>query len=632
MLEAIRSRSQGWIAKTILVLITVPFALFGVDSYLRNAGSKATVAEVNGDVISVQEFNKSLQDARNQQKDDPNFLQNPEARRSVLDKMITKRLLQQEVKRGGYLVTDEQLSTLIVNLPEFQGKDGTFSQDTYDKLLAANGMTPKGFEAMMRRDLLVQQMRDGIVSTAFTPDALVDVALHAKHQLREISVATLQADSFADQAKVNPADVKSYYDKHQDEFRRPEQVRLEFLVLSVGNIVLTTTVTDDEIKDFYQQNASKYQGDESRRASHILIAFGSKPDAAAKAAAKKKALEVLAEVKKSPDKFAELAKKYSQDPGSADKGGDLGFSKRGDGMVKPFEDALFGMSPGSISGLVETEFGYHIIKLSEVKGSAQTYDQVRNQIRGELMTQKALSKFADVAETFSNTVYEQSTSLEPAAKANHLEVQKSGWMSREDVAGFFKNNDKLAAAVFSDEVLKDKRNTEAVEIAPNTLAAARVIESRPPSIKPFDDVKADIEAALKKQQSAMLALQKGQKSLDILKQGGTVADLSWSSPLSIERSNAQSISASVVEKAFRMDTSKLPAYAGSSAIDGSFVLVKVSGVADGLKDMNAEDKKTAIGRYNGALGSEYFMAYVKSLRDRAKITINNSLVVNKDAS
>jgi peptidyl-prolyl cis-trans isomerase D len=205
-------------------------------------------------------------------------------------------------------------------------------------------------------------------------------------------------------------------------------------------------------------------------------------------------------------------------------------------------------------------------------------------------------------------------------------------MSREDVAGFFKNNDKLAAAVFSDEVLKDKRNTEAVEIAPNTLAAARVIESRPPSIKPFDDVKADIEAALKKQQSAMLALQKGQKSLDILKQGGTVADLSWSSPLSIERSNAQSISASVVEKAFRMDTSKLPAYAGSSAIDGSFVLVKVSGVADGLKDMNAEDKKTAIGRYNGALGSEYFMAYVKSLRDRAKITINNSLVVNKDAS
>ena len=632
MLEAIRSRSQGWIAKVILVLITVPFALFGVDSYLRNAGSKAAVAEVNGNAISVQEFNKSLQDARTQQKDDPNFIQNPEVRRSILDKMITQRLLQSEVKRGGYLVTDEQLSNLIVSMPEFQGKDGTFSQDTYDKLLAQNAMTPRGFEAMMRRDLLVQQLRDGIVSTAFTPDALVDVALRAKHQLREISVATLQSDSFSDLAKVDPADVKAYYDKHQDEFRRPEQVRMQFLVLSVNNLILTTTVTDDEIKDFYQQNANKYQGDESRRASHILIAFGSKTDAASKAAAKKKALEVLAEVKKSPDKFAELAKKYSQDPGSADKGGDLGFSKRGDGMVKPFEDALFSMSPGSISDLVETEFGYHIIKLSEVKGTAQTFDQVRNQIRGELMSQKALSKFADVAEAFSNTVYEQSASLEPAAKANHLEVQTSGWLSRDDVASFFKNNDKLATLVFSDEVLKNKRNTEAVEIAPNTLAAARVVESRPPSIKPFEDVKADIEAALKKQQAAKLALQKGEKSLEILKQGGSVADLSWSSPLSVERSNAQSISTSVVLKAFQMDTTKLPAYAGSVALDGSYVLIKVSAVEDGVKSMNAEDKKAAIARYNGALGSEYFLAYVKSLRNRAKITINSSLLGSKDTN
>ncbi len=632
MLEAIRSRSQGWIAKVILVLITVPFALFGVDSYLRNAGSKATVAEVNGNAISVQEFNKSLQDARTQQKDDPNFIQNPEVRRSILDKMITQRLLQSEVKRGGYLVTDEQLSNLIVTMPEFQGKDGTFSQDAYDKLLAANGMTPRGFEAMMRRDLLVQQLRDGIVSTAFTPDALVDVALRAKHQLREVSVATLQSDSFSDLAKVDPADVKAYYDKHQDEFRRPEQVRMQFLVLSVNNLILTTTVTDDEIKDFYQQNANKYQGDESRRASHILIAFGSQKDAASKAAAKKKALEVLAEVKKSPGKFAELAKKYSQDPGSADKGGDLGFSKRGDGMVKPFEDALFAMSPGSVSDLVETEFGYHIIKLSEVKGTAQTYDQVRNQIRGELMSQKALSKFADVAEAFSNTVYEQSASLEPAAKANHLEVQTSGWLSRDDVASFFKNNDKLATLVFSDEVLKNKRNTEAVEIAPNTLAAARVVESRPPSIKPFDEVKADIEAALKKQQAAKLALQKGEKSLEILKQGGSVSDLSWSSPLSVERSNAQSISTSVVLKAFQMDTSKLPAYAGSVALDGSYVLIKVSAVEDGVKSMNAEDKKATIARYNGALGSEYFLAYVKSLRNRAKITINNSLLGSKDTN
>jgi peptidyl-prolyl cis-trans isomerase D len=627
MLEVIRSRP--WIVKAIMIVITVPFALFGVDTYLRNAGTKAAVAEVNGDAISVQEFNKSMQDARSDQKADPNYMQNPDVQRSVLDKMITRRLLQGEVKRGGYTVSDEQLSSLIVSMPEFQGKDGKFSQDEYDKLLAANGMTPSQFEGMMRRDLLVQQMRDGIVSTAFTPDPLVDLALRAKHQLRDISVATILADSFSDKAKIDPAEVKAYYDKHQDDFRRPEQVRLDFLVLSVSNLILSTTVTEDEIKDFYQQNASKFQGDESRRASHILIAFPPKADAAAKAEAKKKALQVLAEVKKSPNKFVELAKKYSQDPGSADKGGDLGFTKRGEGMVKPFEDALFAMSPGSVSDLVETEFGYHIIKLSEVKGSAQTYDQVKNQIRGELMNQKALSKFAEVAESFSNTVYEQSASLDPAAKANHLEVQRSGWLSREDAARFFKNSDKLASAIFSDEVMKNKRNTEAVEIAPNTLAAARVVESRPPSIKPFEEVKADIEEAMKKDQAAKLARAEGEKSLAILKQGGAVAGLSWSSPVSTERGEAQGLSPSVVTKAFQMDASTLPAYAGSVALDGSYVLIKVGAVADGLKDMSAEDRKAAVAKYNAALGSEYFLAYVKSLRNRAKVTINNSLLGSK---
>lgn len=627
MLEVIRSRP--WIIKVIMVVITVPFALFGVDTYLRNAGTKAEVAEVNGDAISVQEFNKSMQDARSEQKADPNYMQNPDVQRSVLDKMITRRLLQGEVKRGGYTVSDEQLSNLIVSMPEFQGKDGKFSQDEYDKLLAANGMTPSQFEGMMRRDLLVQQMRDGIVSTAFTSDALVDLALQAKHQLRDISVATLLADGFSDKAKIDPVEVKAYYDKHQDEFRRPEQVRLEFLVLSVSNLILSMTVTEDEIKDFYQQNASKFQGDESRRASHILIAFPPKADAAAKAEAKKKALQVLAEVKKSPNKFAEFAKKYSQDPGSADKGGDLGFTKRGEGMVKPFEDALFAMSPGSVSDPVETEFGYHIIKLSEVKGSAQTYDQVKNQIRGELMNQKALSKFAEVAESFSNTVYEQSASLEPAAKANHLEVQKSGWLSRDEAARFFKNSDKLAAAIFSDETMKNKRNTEAVEIAPNTLAAARVVDRRPPSIKPFEEVKGDIEEAMKKDQAAKMARAEGEKSLATLKQGGSVADLSWSSPVTIERSDAQGLSPSVVTKAFQMDTSKLPAYAGSVAVDGSYVLIKVGAVADGLKGMNADDRKAAIAKYNAALGSEYFLAYVKSLRNRAKITINNSLLGSK---
>ncbi|HEY3327855.1 MAG TPA: SurA N-terminal domain-containing protein, partial [Novimethylophilus sp.] len=526
MLEAIRERSQSWIAKLILAMITVPFALWGVDSYLRQAGSNVAVAKVNGESVTVQQFSKSLQELRDSMKEkaDAGFMENPEVRSAVLDKLINARLLAAEVRRGGYAISDEQLSKTIITMPEFQ-KDGQFSQDAYDKILAANGLTPSRFEAVMRGDLLTQQVRNSISRLAFAPHAVADNALRVQHQLREVSVYSFRPGDFLSQAKVESAELKAYYDKHQDEFRVPEQVKLDFAVLSANSLIASMQISDAEAKKFYDDNAAKFQGDEERRASHILIAFGAGKDEAAKAAAKKKAQEVWAEAKKSPEKFAVLAKKYSQDPGSAANGGDLGPIKRGL-MVKPFEDTVFGMAPGSISDPVETEFGYHIIKLMEVKGAAQSFDQVRGQIRAELMYQKALAKFAEAAESFSNTVYEQSASLEPAAKEHNLQIQKSDWMSREDAAKFFKN-DKLAGQIFSDEVRKEKRNTEAVEVTPNTLVAARVAEARAASMKSFDEVKAGIEDKLKHVQAARLAMQQGEKVLADLKKGGTAASVGW---------------------------------------------------------------------------------------------------------
>lgn len=631
MLEAIRERQQSWIAKLILALITVPFALWGVDSYLKQAGSSVAVAEVNGSAITVQQFGKALQNLRDSMKDnaDPNFLENPEVRHAVLDKLINARLLATEVKRGGYMISDEQLSKIIVTMPEFQ-KDGQFSQELYDQILTANGMTPSRFESSMRGDLLTQQVRDSISGLAFVPHAVPEHSMQVQKQLREVSTATIRADEYLPQAKVDPADVKAYYDKHQDEFRIPEQVKIEFVVLSAGNLVAAQQVTDEEAKKFYEENSSKFQGDEERRASHILIAFGAGKDDAAKAAAKKKVQEVLAEIKKSPAKFDELAKKYSQDPGSAANGGDLGPIKRGV-MVKPFEEAVFGMSPGSVSEPIETEFGYHIIKLTGVTGAAQGFDQAKVQIRAELMYQKALAKFAEVAESFSNTVYEQSSSLEPAAQAQHLFVQKSDWLSQADVAKFFKDSQKIAASVFSDEVRKDKRNTEVVEIAANTLAAARVFDARPSSIKPFETVKAAIEDSLKHVQAAKLAGQQGEKVLAELKKGGDGATLGWTTPVLADRKNAQGLTDGVLQQAFRMDVSKLPAYVGAAAKDGGYVLIRVSTVEDGMKDIDAEGKKAANAEYTAYLAGEYLASYLKSLREKAKITINQQLVNAKSA-
>lgn len=629
MLEAIRERQQSWIAKLILALITVPFALWGVDSYLKQAGSSVAVAKVNGEPITVQQFSKALQNLRDSMKEnaDPNFLDNPEVRQAILDKLINARLLAAEVKRGGYMISDEQLSKIIVSMPEFQ-KDGQFSQELYDQVLTANGMTPSRFESSMRGDLLTQQVRDSISGLAFVPHAVPEHSMQVQKQLREVSTTTIRADEYLPQAKVDPAEVKAYYDKHQNEFRVPEQVKIEFVVLSAANLIAAQQVTDEEARKFYDENASKFQGDEERRASHILIAFGASKDAAAKEAARKKVQEVLAEVKKSPTKFDELAKKYSQDPGSAANGGDLGAIKRGI-MVKPFEDAVFGMSPGSISEPIETEFGYHIIKLTGVTGAAQGFDQAKAQIRAELMYQRALAKFAEVAETFSNTVYEQSSSLEPAAQGQYLQVQKSDWLSQEDIAKFFKGSHKIAAAVFSDEVRKDKRNTEAIEIAPNTLAAARVVEARPSSIKPFETVQAVIEDNLKHAQASKLATQQGEKVLADLKKGGDGSALGWTTPVLADRRNAQGLTDGVLQQAFRMDVSKLPAYVGAAGKDGGYVLIRVSSVEDGLKDVDAEGRKAANAEYTAYLASEYLAAYMKSLREKAKININQELMSAK---
>ncbi len=629
MLEAIRERQQSWIAKLILALITVPFALWGVDSYLKQAGSSVAVAKVNGDSITVQQFSKALQNLRDSMKEnsDPNFLENPEVRHAVLDKLINNHLLADEVKRGGYMISDEQLSRIIVTMPEFQ-KDGQFSQELYDQVLTANGLTPSRFEASMHGDLLTQQVRDGIANLAFVPRSVPEYAMRVQKQLREVSTTTIRADEFLTQAKIDPAEAKAYYDKHQNEFRVPEQVKIEFVVFSAANLIAGQQITDEDARKFYEENSSKFQGDEERRASHILIAFGASKDAAAKEAAKKKVQEVLAEVKKSPTKFDELAKKYSQDPGSAANGGDLGPIKRGI-MVKPFEDAVFSMSPGSVSEPIETEFGYHIIKLTGVTGAAQGFDQVKGQIRAELMFQKAQAKFAEAAESFSNTVYEQSSSLEPAAQAQHLQVQKSDWLSQDDVAKFFKNNQKIGAAVFSDEVRKDKRNTEAVEIASNTLAAARVVDARPSSIKPFEVVQAEIEDSLKHAQAAKLASQQGEKVLAELKKGDTGTSLSWTTPVLADRKNAQGLTDGVLQQAFRMDVAKLPAYVGGAAKDGGYVVIRVSAVEDGMKDVDAEGRKAANLEYAVALASEYQASYLKSLRDKAKITINQELMSAK---
>jgi peptidyl-prolyl cis-trans isomerase D len=372
MLDSIRSVAKGWVGKALLALITIPFALFGIDSYLSQAGNNVAIAKVGNSEISLQDYSNALQNLRNrlqsEGKVDQAELDRPEVKIMVLNQLINQQLLDKEIKDANYAISDAQLATYITGMPTFQ-KDGKFSQELYDQLLQENRISPKKFEASIRADLLSQQAQDGITKLGFISNKRANDTLKLLNQKRVVSVAEIKTKDFVDQVKIEPAQVKAYYEQHKDKLRTPEQVKIEFLLLSASALVPTITVNDDEVKKFYDENAAKFQGDEQRRASHILIGFGTNATAEQKQAAKDKAEQLLAAIKKNPKLFEELATKNSQDPGSAAKGGDLGSFGRG-AMVKPFEDAAFAMKVNQVSDLVESEFGYHIIKLTEISGQA----------------------------------------------------------------------------------------------------------------------------------------------------------------------------------------------------------------------------------------------------------------------
>ncbi len=629
MLDAIRKHTTGWMAKAILALITVPFALFGIDSYLNQAGSNVAVAKVNGDKISIQEYGNAIENVRNRMqadgKVDATMLDSPQLKQSVLDGLITRRLVNAEINKSNFKISDEQLSQHILGMPEFQD-GGKFSEEIYQKTLAQNKLTATKFENEQRNNLLTQQARDGLAALVFVPKSIAAQTLQFAHQQREVSAAEIKTAQYLSQVKVTPEQIKAYYDLHKDKFVVPEQVKLEFALLSAASLVAQMKVNDAEVKEFYDANTAKFQNDEQRHASHILIGIGGGTNKD-KAAAKEKAAGILAELKKNPKIFAELAKKYSQDPSGA-KGGDLGTFGRG-AMVKPFDDAVFSMKVGQMSDLVESEFGYHIIRLDGISGQNTSFDSLKLQIKGELSWQKAQAKYAELADDFSNTVYEQSGSLKPAADKFGLQLQTSGWLSRDDGAKFFKN-EKLMNAAFSDAALKEKRNTEAIEISPNNMVSARVIDHKDSAPRSFDEVKAGIEAVLKLEQAVKLATDKGIADLAKLKAGDAGKDLEWIPPVMVDRKNAQGLTDIVMSQVFKMDASKLPAYAGFVNGKSSYTIVKILSVSDALAK-DDEAKKTAEAELQAAVAAEYVSAYGESLKAKSDVVVNRKLLETKAA-
>ena len=619
------------LVQLILALITLPFAFWGIDSYRRGASTAEDVADVAGQKITLQEFNQAQRAQQDRlravlgDKFDPAVLDTPEQRRELIEQLIEQRLLAIRAVKSRLVVTDAQLRDVIAGMAVFQ-ENGRFSKARYDALLRAQGMNDVLFEARLRGDIELQQLNGAVSDSSLVGKTQIAQLWAIEGQQREAAEAMLPYQQFVAEVKLAPDAVKSYYDKRQYEFEVPEQVRVEYVVLNPDALAATETVSDADLHAWYDNNVrAKFEE---------------------RAAAKKKAEALLAQLHAAPDKFAELAKQNSQDPGSKDKGGDLGYFARG-AMVKPFEDAAFKMKVGQISGIVPSSFGFHIIKLTGIKPAkdgepeerrashiliaapaAEDFQAMRPEIEKTLKKQRLGRKYADAAESFSNIAYEQPDSLQPIADKFKLKIQTSGWITRQGGgAEAVLKNQKLIDELFSADVLKSKHNTEAVEVSPDTMVAARVVDHKATAVRPFDEVKADIAKKLIEQEAIALAVKRGAAEYAELRQGKDV-NLNWSGTKAVGRRDKAAFAPQAQEAIFRADTSKLPAYVGLELPGRGYAIYRISRVIEAVAPDAAQQKQLQALLARQA-AQENTAAYVASLRAAAKVEINASNLQKK---
>jgi peptidyl-prolyl cis-trans isomerase D len=632
MFDAVRNNQR--IVQIFLGLITLPFAFWGIESYISNLGAGNDLASVGDTKIGYPQFEQAVRERQEQLRQSlgetfrPEMMNSPQVRQRILNGLIDQRLLLLEAANKRLVTSNLVLQNFIAGIPALQ-ENGVFSQARYEALLRAQGSSPEQFEARVRQDLTLQQLLGTIGGAAFVSTTQAEAMLRIQAEERKFSEFTIAVAPFAEKIRIEPETMRAFYDENTKRFEVPEQVKAEYVVLSLDVLMAQATVGEAEIKSWYDEHLDRYQQPEERRASHILIV----PDEAGKEKAKTLAEGILKDLRQNPSRFADLAKKHSQDPGSAGKGGDLGFFRRGM-MVKPFEDAVFHQKEGQISDLVETDFGYHLIKVTGLRETRQRpLPEVREEIENELKRQAASRMFAEAAETFNNLVYEQSDSLQAAADRFKLKIERTDWIPRNADPQFrttlgLLDDDRVLASLFSADAIKDKRNTEAVEVAPSTLLAARVAEYFEATTHPFETVRNDIEKFLKTEQAREQTRAAGEASLAELRTGEDT--LAWSATHSVSRLQAtQSPLPEAARQAiFKADVQTLPTYVGVEADDG-YMLFKITEVV--RPEKTDENQLQAIkAEYARLLAQEDLAAYLSSLRSRYGVDINQALLESRE--
>lgn len=636
MFEFIRTHQK--LMQVLLALLIVPsFVLVGVGGYKSFGDEANTIANIDGHPLTRQEWEQAQRTQIDNYRQrmgaqfDQKLFDTPEFRQSVLDQLIAERSVGAEVARSHLTVTDGKLQKIIVDqikdIPGIIKADGTIDIEIYRKILAqGQGLTPEGFQQRLRRDMTLQQVTGSVALSGFVPRAVAKQLSDFSAQEREVQELALPAQQFLAQVKVTDEMVKAFYDKNAKMFETPESAKIEYVVFNAAAVMEQVSVTDADIAAYYEGTKARYTAPEQRRASHILVGVKVGGAAADKAAAKAKAEAILADVRKAPADFAKIAKAKSDDPTSADKGGDLDVLEKG-AMPKALEDAVFKLKQGEVAGPIETEFGYHIVTVTSLKAAAvKPLEEVKVEIAEELKKQKAAKKYSEMAEAFTNTVYEQADSLKPVADKLKLKIETAENVGRapSPAAGTAPyNNAKFLTALYGNETLKNKRNTEAVEVAPSTMVAGRVLEYKAAAKRPLAEVDAAIRQRVTAEEAVKLAKKEGEAKLATAKASGGAEGFSPAKLVS--RANAYGMNQLALADVMKADTSKLPAYVGVELPGMGYAVYRISKVQQPEKIDDAQ-RKAEQEQISSMVAQQELFMYVDALKHKAKVKIVGSVI------
>lgn len=632
MLQAIRDRVTGVLAWIIVGLIAVTFALWGIDWYLKK-DARVYAAKVNDVEIPVADYRRALQRQTDRlratlgENFDSRITDDPAFKAQVLERLIEEALLVQAADEAGFAISDALLAARIQGIREFQ-VDGEFSPERYEAYLRRQGMAPATFESQLRRSLLVDQVIGGIGRTGAVTEQDVERALRLQQQQRRTRYVEIPVARFSDAVEVSEQEVAEFYQANKARFMEPEAVRLAYIELTAKDIKVESQPTEEEIQALYEARRDKLGTPEQRRVRHILIQVPQDASEEEVEAAREKAQKLLDRIQ-AGESFEELAKEYSDDPGSAAQGGDLGFFGRGV-MVSAFEDAAFGLDKGQVSDLVRTPFGFHIIQVVDIKpGSVPPLDEVRDQLVDELNEEAAEHKVLDAVEQLSQLSFENPDTLDIAAEALGLKVKHSDWLPRGSKQGIAQYP-AVEEAAYSDDVLEAGNNSEVLEVEPGHYVVLRVEEHKPSAQLPLEAVEDVIEGIIRTRKMRELAAEKGEQLLQALRGGESLDDLAEAEGLEVTDTGFVGHGNTghppkVLQQAFQLprpDGGK-PPVAGVALANGDFVLLELVAVKDGdIAAVSEEQRKAFRDNMDQLYGSMELAAFMSNLKANAVIERN----------